>query len=203
APICDANACRGCRSDDECTSRVCSLDTGTCVAQSNILYAAPPGALGDCSLSAPCTLANAITMLGAGKTTIRMLPGTYPSEIAIAPGVTAAVVGTGAMLTGSVSPADMVTTDVNSNLSIRGLTIMSTAVRRGVFCNINLNGTSTLSMTDVDVEAASGGESVSTFGCHLALTRTRTLGGLTGQNDSAIVVDRSDLGSINLGPGKG
>jgi hypothetical protein len=45
-PVCDpgTHSCRACLADDECASRVCDVDAGACLAESQVAYASPTGA---------------------------------------------------------------------------------------------------------------------------------------------------------------
>ncbi len=54
SPVCDGNACRGCRLDSECSSGACA-DDGSCVPESEIVYLAPQGTdVAPCSKPQPC-----------------------------------------------------------------------------------------------------------------------------------------------------
>src|SRR5262249_25666001 len=123
--ICDESTheCRGCAIDSECPSRVCDLDTATCVADTNIIYASTDGApLGVCgTLTQPCNFTAAQTHLDATKTIIKLLPGTY-TNLSIDT-KSFEVEGSEAV----VMPADTTSTGVNivndSHVRIVGLTI--------------------------------------------------------------------------------
>lgn len=103
APICDtmAHDCRGCRSDAECPSKVCAIESGTCLAETEVVYASPSGgAASACSLGDPCSMARAVTVVttSALPRTLRMLPGTYNDPVTIQGAVVVNVVATGAEL---------------------------------------------------------------------------------------------------------
>ena len=107
APVCDtaAHTCRVCREDDECGSRVCDVDVGTCLAESQVTYAAPGGSdTGPCSLLAPCSIARSIELAFGNplRSTVRLLPGTYSSveSLVLQRDGTISLVGTGASVKG-------------------------------------------------------------------------------------------------------
>lgn len=122
APICGAEmTCRGCISDDECTSTVCDLETGACTAEASIVYASPAGSsTADCSHTAPCTLARATAQasLSLGKT-LRLLPGNYADDFSISGNVLFKVVASSAILEGSST----MSVTGGANVAVRGLTI--------------------------------------------------------------------------------
>jgi hypothetical protein len=78
APVCDGDACRGCRRDTECPSGACG-DDGACVAEADIVYLSPTGVdLGSCPRSSPCKSINfAATRTSASRSHVVMLQGTY------------------------------------------------------------------------------------------------------------------------------
>ena len=74
APVCDSNACRGCRAHSECASGVCAMD-GTCATESDIAYVDPAGSTSStCSRSMPCTLQVGIA---TGRSYVLLAGGTY------------------------------------------------------------------------------------------------------------------------------
>ena len=96
-----AHDCRGCRSDAECPSKVCAIESGACLAEAEVVYASPTGgAASACSLNEPCSMARAITVIttSALGRTLRMLPGTYTDPVTIQGNVIVNVVATGAEL---------------------------------------------------------------------------------------------------------
>jgi hypothetical protein len=72
------NRCRACRANDECDSGAC-LETGACAMASQIIYAAPNGSsTAPCgALGSECSITQAIMMLDASHTIIRLAPGAY------------------------------------------------------------------------------------------------------------------------------
>src|SRR5205807_4928096 len=104
-PVCDdqMHDCRGCKTDDECVSRVCDLDAGACVPADMVLYAAPSGAdTASCLEGAPCSLAHALSLVYPLRPIVRMLPGTYGGAITVtgqtSPIQPVTIVATGATL---------------------------------------------------------------------------------------------------------
>ena len=102
APVCDTatGACRACALDAECASEVCDVDTGRCVAESEIIYASPVGAAtAGCTHQQPCSVARAIAVATADPSSslVRLLPGTYLTPVVFSSGVVE-VVGTGASI---------------------------------------------------------------------------------------------------------
>jgi hypothetical protein len=99
--VCDttSHSCRGCTSDGECASRVCDVGLGSCVVESQIVYASPLGSTsGACSLSEPCSLAHAasVAFMNPSRSTVRMLPGVYTDNWLLSGTGKILIVGTGA-----------------------------------------------------------------------------------------------------------
>jgi hypothetical protein len=102
-PVCELSTgeCRGCAADAECSSQVCDLDTGACLAESAVVYAAPAGSpsAATCTLAQPCSLERAVALV-AGSLVLRLLPGDYATRLEIATSqTTLRVVATGANIT--------------------------------------------------------------------------------------------------------
>lgn len=77
-PICDSNACRGCRLDAECPSGACG-DDGGCLEEGEVVYLDPSGNdAGTCSRTAPCrTLAFAVSVTTNTRNHIVLAQGAY------------------------------------------------------------------------------------------------------------------------------
>jgi hypothetical protein len=123
APICGASGtCGVCHTDDECPSRVCNVGAGTCVPESEILYASPQGN-GSCLKVSPCSMTSAVAAASAQASglTIRMLPGQYVFPVSISGAGTVLqplnIVGQGASLV--ASPAISISN--GTNVVIRNL----------------------------------------------------------------------------------
>lgn len=137
AQVCDeaTSHCRGCAADDECDSRVCDLDSGSCVDESAILYAAP-GASGTCSLSQPCAPGTAIVEAENATPTpvVRLLPGTYtsPLRLTVPSAVPVSIVGTGATMA-VVGDVAAIVVDSGASAHVRDLASTS---ERQVQCGL-------------------------------------------------------------------
>lgn len=149
APICDGDACRGCRLDAECPSGACA-DDGTCVAEAGIVYLSPTGTdAGTCTRSAPC---RALTFAAGQTSTSRnhlvMAPGTYDYFIPqfLDASTTAApqvfVHGSGSSIS-TTSDAALLTVSVNA--TIRDLDLI------GGGSVLRLNGTSPIVLERIRV----------------------------------------------------
>ena len=77
APVCAADACRGCQSDAECPSSNVCLEDGTCADPANVLYASTTGVSASCAQADPCTLDTALAMVAPMHTIIKLAAGTY------------------------------------------------------------------------------------------------------------------------------
>lgn len=157
-PVCDSGACRKCVANAECASEICGSD-GACVAPDLIAYASSAGiATGNCEMSAPCTLARAVSL---GRPYTAVSAGTYSQTTTLALEGTSSVVGTGgahSTVTRS-TPGPIVTVGVNAhvhleNLQISGATNTSTTVidGDGILCPNNTASRS-LDLVDVSVTA--------------------------------------------------
>ena len=85
-PTCDTttHACRACAGDGDCGSAVCDLDTGSCVAADDIVYASPGGSdTADCTQQAPCTITRAFALASPPRSTIKLEPGAYRASITV------------------------------------------------------------------------------------------------------------------------
>ncbi len=137
AQVCDEETshCRGCATDDECDSRVCDLETGTCVPEASIVYAAS-GASGTCSLSQPCSPKTAVVTAENRTPTpiVRLLPGNYTTSITfdVPTAAPLPVVATGANMV-VVGDAAAIVVERGANVTIRNLTSTS---ERQVQCGL-------------------------------------------------------------------
>ncbi len=182
APICGGDmTCRGCAGNDECSSTVCETDTGACTAESAIVYASPTGSTtSDCTLTEPCTLARASQQaaIAIGKT-LRLLPGNYTDNFAIAGNVIVKVVATGATLAGTAT----MTVTGGATVDLRDLAITTA-------------GTSTLTCGDVSVAVAKSTLRLSGVEAGLRIHRCSvtmvggTLRGLSTTDDASLDADR-------------
>ncbi|HEY5920184.1 MAG TPA: hypothetical protein VIV11_00880, partial [Kofleriaceae bacterium] len=135
--VCDATAnhCRGCRADDECDSLVCDVETGSCIAETAIVYASPSGT-GGCSRAQPCSLQQAyVTAANASPIPIvRMLPGNYTSslraDVPTASAVQIVATGANVVLIGLIAVVEV---EGGARVAIRNLTATS---ERQVQCGL-------------------------------------------------------------------
>jgi hypothetical protein len=102
APVCDTStgSCRACALDAECASEVCDIDIGRCVAEGEVIYAAPGGAdTAGCTHQQPCSVERAIFVASTDPSSslVRLLPGTYSTQLVFTSG-TVKVVGTDATI---------------------------------------------------------------------------------------------------------
>jgi hypothetical protein len=82
--VCEAGGCRGCATDSECASRVCDVDTKTCMEETAIAYASPSGSsTSACTSTDPCTLSRALTVLDETRNVLKLADGTYSSNVSI------------------------------------------------------------------------------------------------------------------------
>jgi hypothetical protein len=133
-PICDSNTygCRECVFDEECPSNVC--DDGTCVSETNVVYAAPGGSeTSICTQLQPCSVLRTVSVATTAviPPVIRLLPGLYADQLAIAKATSMPleVVATGASIT---SFSSVLITN-GANVVIRNLTVsgFNEAIRCG------------------------------------------------------------------------
>jgi hypothetical protein len=91
-PVCDANSCRACTLDSECSSGACG-DDGACIPETAIVYMAPDGTdAGTCNRAAPCRrFTYSITQATPLRPHIVMMPGTYvDADVTLSPQATTA-----------------------------------------------------------------------------------------------------------------
>lgn len=171
SPVCEmtTNTCRPCAVDDECASRVCDVDTGACLADSQIAYASPTsGAADPCTLAMPCSLTEAVVIASgnASRSTVRMLPGVYSAPLMIT-NATISLVGVGA--THQVAPGTRsLEIGDGASVSVRGLTIdmpAGGAISEGLLCNGTPNAAA-LSLRDLAITAS---QSITVARCSLNL----------------------------------
>ncbi len=227
SPVCETttNTCRTCVVDDECASRVCDIDTGRCLAETEVVYAAPTGAdAGPCSLAMPCSLteASAVASANLPRSTVRLLPGVYGTPLVIT-GSTITLIGVGA--THQVAPGTK-SLDVgdNAHLTVRGLTFELPPggnLPEGILCNgtpntpsVSLRGLAirssqsirfascALTMRDVSVQLASGNFNVETLDAdRVRFQGTATPRNLTGGKNIRIVNSLFDNMAFTFGGG--
>jgi hypothetical protein len=197
SPICDeeAAACRGCRLDDECASKVC--EGGSCAASSAVVYAAPNGAdTGPCTLAEPCAVTRAIALakMAAPSPTIRLLPGVYLSGLGIG-GVSALplrFVATGA----TISSLTAIAIGDGAAVEFRGVTAVGSNF--SVNCSSSTATRSSITLRDSILRAGTGSANIVTLDhCDITLLATELdLGGSSGtgigaSSETQVIADRT------------
>ncbi len=79
-PVCDTGpgTCRACTLDSECASGACNLESGACIAEASVLYAAPTGTPNTmCTRAMPCTVKQALSIVNTAKSTVVLADGEY------------------------------------------------------------------------------------------------------------------------------
>lgn len=197
SPVCEltTSTCRQCTLDDECSSRVCNLDTGACLAESAVIYAAADGT-GLCSITQPCSLTTAIQLAAqtAPAPTLRMLPGVYTTSFSMASTNTLNVVATGAILSPATTAIEI---SGGAVVTMRGLTVVHA---RAATCKSTAGPVPSLLLRDVSITALGDGNAtlfeverckVQVFASELSLASTEVAFFLT--DDAALELDRVHL----------
>ena len=179
APTCDAttHACRACAIDDDCSSGVCDLKSGACVAESTILYASPTGSsTATCAKQDTCAIARAFALVSVSHNTVKLMPGSYTASIAIAD-KNVFVDGFGATVT-APNAAETFIVSGSTQLRMVGLTIVNpnSVSQNGtaVDCNGPNTTTRTLELDQVTIDSAY--IPFAGLTCNLTLTRSRIHG---------------------------
>lgn len=192
SPVCDSSSfeCRVCRIDDECESLVCDVDTGRCLATSEVIYASPAGInTGACSRDVPCSASRAVAVAAATqiKSVVRLLPGDYLDNVRVSTG-TIVIVGSGARIDAQ-NPGGVFTVLRGANVTIRGLLI---DLSHGpLFCGggaVTTDPGGTLTLRDLTVESRSN-YIVDMLDCTAIARRVK----FTGGGRSFILRDRSSF----------
>lgn len=192
--VCDplSSHCRACATDDECDSAVCDRDTGRCVAESSIVYAAPM-ASGNCTRSQPCRLETAIVAARNATPTaiVRLLPGNYVNSLSVTGSTNLQFVATGANIV-VVGDTPAVVVDNGANVDIRNLTSTS---ERFIGCGLASTSApiSTVSIRESTYTGIASGTELETQRCKLTLTNVELFPSSTVvgyRDDSTITFDR-------------
>jgi hypothetical protein len=213
APVCDltTNTCRGCVADGDCASSVCDSSNGTCVDESKIFYASPTGGDGNaCSHTDPCSIAHAIASVDSTRTTVRMLPGNYTTNVTIT-GKALWLDGNNATLTASTTGNGIEVND-GAHVKVTGLDVvdLNTDVtnENAIRCEVIASGAATpvLELDGISIDAAkvslfaapcTVNATGSTF--HVRATGLASVAAFAGGADgtSAITIDRCVLDGGN------
>src|SRR5207249_5155258 len=85
----------------------------------------------DCSLATPCSMTHAVAALTAVRNTIRMLPGSYPTQVELTASGTATLIGVGATITDPPAGSGGVHVANGTEVTVRGLQIRASTA---MFC---------------------------------------------------------------------
>ena len=154
-PICNTstNTCVGCASDADCSSTVCDVDTGSCVDEATVVYAAPNGkGSGTCDINQPCSVTNAIATVTSERNVLKLDPGQYTGEIEILNGLHLTMDGRGATVTTTDTSLPLFI-DSSANARIIGLDVVKNATNPGNGIGCSAGATIELEDVTVDVTA--------------------------------------------------
>lgn len=125
SPVCDltSRTCRGCGADAECTSLVCTIDTGVCLTETSIVYASPAGSsTAPCTKEDPCSIQRAIAIADSSRNTVRLAPGAYTGNLTVS-NKSIMIRGDGATLSSTQAPT--IAVNDAGRLDISGLVVMN------------------------------------------------------------------------------
>ena len=193
-PICEPTmmSCRGCRTDDECTSKVCDLDSGACLAEAAVIYASATGSgTADCTQLAPCTIARAVSFAAVGglSKTLRLLPGIYGESLTVTGTVAMKIVATGASI---VANNSKLVVNGGATVEIRGLTVDPSGNARALECGLANSVRTTLTMRDMKLDGRSNLSQQSVFStqCTIRVERFENIGKFSASDGTILEMDR-------------
>lgn len=132
-PVCDTGpgTCRACSLDSECASGACNLESGACIAEASILYAAPTGTPNTmCTRAMPCTVKQALNIVNTAKSTVVLADGDYNfnsgTTATLSASKSALVVGSKVAKLSSSASAPAITVSGGASLVLRGITLSAT-----------------------------------------------------------------------------
>ena len=136
-PICDldTHACGGCVLDSECPSNVCLMD-GTCADPSRFVYAAAGGTDTMCTMSQPCTVDTAVTMLTVQKDIVKLAPGVYSRSQPLTMTIAGTIAGGGSTFSTSGNSAMVAITAMGVPIRVIGLTLSVASTQSAVRCQV-------------------------------------------------------------------
>jgi hypothetical protein len=204
-PVCGSDsACRACKLDSECSSKVCDASNGACVAETAILYVDATGTGSQCTRTAPCdSFSKAVGIATTARATLWVAPGSYSEKVSIDDkGLVIAAVG--ASLSAS-SGGQIVDITGSSRVAIRGLRIHSGLGNNGDGLRISDKGGNSPAVTIHQVTIdANGGKGISASGGGSVSVSQSTISANTGGGISAsggsVSVSQSTI-SANTGGG--
>lgn len=182
APVCDANACRGCTADSECASEVCDTGTGECVDAATISYVAKDATGLSCTQSAPCgTFALGLAQVMGLRKTMKVAPGSYSEAVAIA-GKTVTIIATDADLTRPTAGPVIDVSGEPTSVTLVGIRIhngLGASNGDAVKCTLTGSSAPSLALRRVMLDT-NGSKGVSSTNCNLTVERStikRNVGG--------------------------
>lgn len=152
-PTCDSamHTCRACAVDADCDSNVCDAATGTCVAEANVLYVTPTGPdSGTCTMSTPCSLAQANAVADQTRNNIKLAAGSYTAQIVLT-NKTLNVFGVGATIASSGTNAIFEVSD-NARLRISGASLTATGSAIPLLCDGSATASHTLEVFRASID---------------------------------------------------
>lgn len=173
-PFCDlqSHGCRACQRDDECASQVCDVGSGSCVAETAIVYAAPTGAsTGSCTQQQPCSTARAVQVATTAATTPALLltAGSYTTALQITTATAGPlqIVGHQAAFVGGITPIQV---SGGANVHVRGIQATTSG---GVTCGTPTGASSSITLTDSTIVTTSAATpaSLDAVNCSVVLSR--------------------------------
>ena len=148
--------------DADCPSAACDFETGSCVDAASVLYASPTGTeQAECSQQAPCSATKAVAAANVARSTVKLLPGVYSTNLRIDRAI--ALHGEGATIIATATAAapallvvDAARARVYDLSIVNNNTTGSSDAVIGVLCQSedNLN-TPQLALTRVSIDAKS------------------------------------------------
>lgn len=190
-PVCDAHACRGCQTNDECASLLCG-DNGACVEESRVVYLQPGGSNDEAACgtrTAPCgAIAAGLGHWNAARPNLVLIGGTWDARFNA--GFGSRIVGVqGAVIkvSGTQNASTFTTT---GSMTIEGLSISGlTSANAGPVIIVYGNaGNGELILRDVRIEYNAKDAISLQSGARLVADRTTIT-----NNGRAIYSDNGDI----------
>lgn len=200
APVCTSNdhRCHTCMADAECSSEVCELSTGMCVAEPAVVYASPSGsATATCAQNDPCSIQRAFIVTDATRNTVHLAAGTYNANVVVA-NKTVNVRGTGATISATTGPT--VTVSDRARLTMVGAIIVNAATTGkadAIDCE-STNGVDTPILSLDSVQAESIHTAVDLNQCSATISRSKlhatgSSPTLAGAGSASASIDRTSI----------
>ncbi len=172
-PVCDVapGVCKACTLDSECVTGACNLETGACIAEAAILYAAPNGTPNTmCTKAMPCTVRQALAKVDSGKSTVVLADGDYSFNSGTTPVLSGArsalVVGSRLAKLNSSASVPAITVTGGAILAMRGIAVGAT-IRTAVEC-----ATAVLRISDVEVTGRLFSSAIQSLDCQTTVDKS-------------------------------